>query len=530
MGNKQRAEIEAVLSGTKKVESDALSMAGTFEKVAARIQSGLGAGLKTVGGALSNVISGGLQAAGVFQSINLAAAVEQAKQLDAVTARLGQSAGVAGTTLKASFEAAESKTLTSAVAMAEVAKSLGRVTYDGKFAAQSLEALGDDALAMGRELGDELPLAAALHGLGVQSKDVQGELGRLTDIAQRLNLVGGPAALKDTIAALGPQLAGVAADSDQARAKLEALVGVMSKGLKPERAREVSAGVLNAIKSRALEFERITGRQVLDENGQVKDPTEILRALKANVDKRFGKGDSAAKRRALLAEGDLGLALMRTDFGEVDRLAASTRDTGATAKAAESFRQSTEGKRLNAQLTKERGMRSAGEVALGIHDTLVDKLGVPGAVGAELVGGQVVLGGAKALAGTTGKGLAALGGGTAATMLGVSASFAAPALGVLSEIGEKTEVTGARYLNQHADIQGEGLARRAMREGDATGAWKAANGDTEVQRAMLLALEKLIAQQGEARDTALAQQIARGIKAEFDRQPIYARLPTEAPQ
>jgi hypothetical protein len=529
MGNKQRAEIEAVLSGTKKVESDALSMAGTFEKVATRIQSGLGSGLRAVGGALSNVISGGLQAAGVFQSINLAAAVQQAKQLDAVTARLGQSAGVAGSSLKASFEAAEGKTLTSAVAMAEVAKSLGRVTYDGKFAAESLQALGDDALAVGRELPDQLPLAAALHGLGVQSKDVGAELGRLTDIAERLKLSGGPSALKDTIAALGPQLAGVAADSDQARAKLEALVGVMSKGLKPERAREVSAGVLNAIKSRALEFERITGRQVLDANGQVQDPTEILRALKANVDKRFGKGDSAAKRRALMAEGDLGLALMRTDFSEVDRVAASARDTGATAKAAEAFRQSTEGKRLDAQLVKERGMRSAGEVALGIHDTLVDKLGVPGAVGAELVGGQLVLSGGKALAGTVGKGLAAAGGGTAAAAGLVSASFAAPAVGVLAEIGEKTEVTGARYLNRHADIAGEGLARRAMREGEVTGAMVGAKGDAEVQRATLLALEKLLAATAEGNEL-LRSQVAAGIAAEFRRAPIYARTPTEAPQ
>lgn len=526
---KKRAEIEASLVGGQQVKNEAQSIAGTFQKTAQSIQAGLGSGLRAVGGALSNVISGGLQAAGVFQSINLAAAVEQAKQLDAVTARLGQSAGVAGTTLKNSFEAAEGKTLTSAVAMAEVAKSLGRVTYDGKFAAESLQALGDDALAVGRELPDQLPLAAALHGLGVQSKDVQGELGRLTDIADRLKLVGGPTALKDTIAALGPQLAGVAADSDQARAKLEALVGVMSKGLKPEKAREVSAGVLNAIKSRALEFERITGRQVLDANGQVQDPTEILRALKANVDKRFGKGDSAAKRRALMAEGDLGLALMRTDFGEVDRVAASARDTGATAKAAEAFRQSTEGKRLGAQLAKDQAMRGVGEKMLGIHDTLVDKLGVPGAIGAELVGGQLALSGTKALAGTTGKGLAALGGGTAAVGLGVTASFAAPALGVLSEIGERTDVTSAKYLNKHADIAGEGLARRAMREGDVLGAMKATGGDAEVQRATLLALEKLLAATSEGNEL-LRNQVAAGIAAEFRRAPIYARTETEAPQ
>ena len=523
---KKRAEIEASLVGGQQVKNEAQSIAGTFQKTAQSIQAGLGAGLRTVGGALANVVSGGLQAAGVFQSINLAAAVDQAKQLDAVTARLGQSAGVAGTTLKATFEATEGKTLTSAVAMAEVAKSLGRVTYDGKFAAESLQALGDDALAVGRELPDQLPLAAALHGLGVQSKDLQGELGRLTDIADRLKLIGGPTALKDTIAGLGPQLAGVAADSDQARAKLEALVGVMSKGLKPERAREVSAGVLNAIKSRALEFERITGRRVLDDNGQVQDPTEILRALKANTDKRFGKGNSAAKRRALMAEGELGFALMRMDFGEVDRIAASARDTGATAKAAEAFRQSTEGKRLGAQLAKDQAMRGVGEKVLGIHDKLVDTLGVPGAIGTELVGGQLALSGGKALAG---KGLAALGGGSAAVGLGVSASFAAPAIGVLSEIGERTEVTSAKYLNKHADIAGEGLARRAMREGDVLGAMKATGGDTEVQRATLLALEKLLAATSEGNEL-LRNQVAAGIAAEFRRAPIYARTETEAPQ
>lgn len=527
---KKRAEIEAAWVNKSKFEGDANALAGTVEKVSAKIDKGLGAGLKAVGGALSSVISGGLQAAGVFQSINLAGAVEQAKQLDAVTARLGQSAGIAGTTLKASFEAAESKTLTSAVNLAEVAKSLGRVTYDGKFAAESLQALGDDALAMGREIGDELPLAAALHGLGVQSKDVGGELGRLTDIAQRLNLVGGPAAFKDNLAALGPVLAGVSADTDQARAKLEALVGVMSKGLKPEKAREVSSGVLQAIKSRALEFERITGRQVIGADGQVQDPTEILRALKANVDKRFGKGDSAAKRRALLAEGDLGLALMRTDFSEVDRVAASARDTGATARAAEAFRQSTEGKRLDAQLTKDRAMRQAGEVTLGIHDTLVDKLGAPGAVGAELVGGKLALAGGKALAGAAGKGIAAAGAGTAAAALGVTASFAAPAAAVLADIGEDRGKMGARYLGQHADITGEGLARRALREGDVVGAMKASGGDAEVQRATLLALEKLLAATTEGNEL-LRNQVASGIAAEFRRAPIYTRpSPAEPPQ
>lgn len=523
---KKRAEIEASLTGGQQVRTEANAIAGSFQKAATSIQNGLGAGLRTVGGALSSVVQGGLQAAGVIQSINFAGAVEQAKQLDAVTARLGQSAGIAGTQLKASFDAAESSTLTSAVSLAEMAKSLGRVTYDGKFAAESLQALGDDALAMGREIGDELPIATALHGMGVQAKDVGAELGRLTDIADRLKLAGGPAALKDQIAALGPALAGVAADSDQARARLEALVGVMSRGLKPERAREVSAGVLSAIKSRALEFERITGRRVLDDNNQVIDPTAILKDLKANVDKRFGKGDSAAKRRALLAQGDLGVALLRTNFDEVDRVAAAAHDTGATAKAAEAFRQSTEGKRLETQLTKDRGLRQAGEVALGLHDQLVDLLGAPGAVATELVGGQALFAGGKAALGALGKGITAAGAGTAAAALGVTASFAAPAIGVLSEIGVDTETDGRNWRSRHAQTIGGELAQQALKAGDLNGVVGRAGGDQAAIQAMLVALEKMLAAQ-ETGNELLRSQVAAGIAAELRRQPLRVATPVD---
>lgn len=409
---KKRAEFEAILSGGPQFANEAGKMAGSLEKVSKAVASGVGGALSSVGGALANVVQGGLTAAGVFQNLSLASAVEDAKRLDAATAKLGVTAGVSGSVLKSNFNDLEKRTLASSLAMADFAKSLGRATYDSKFAAESVAALGDDALSMGRDLGDELPLAAALRDMGVTSSGVAAELGRLRDMAERVGTIGGPAALKDTMAALQPLLAGVATESDEARARLEALIATLGKGLKPQQAQAVGSAALSTIRGRAMDIERLVGRNVIDDKGQIIDPARIIGELKAQADRRFGKND-AAKRRALMSDfgQDLGLAILRYNPAEAEQLAKQAGDTGKTSREAEAFRQSTGGKRLGAELAKGQAMRTAGEKLLGVHDAIIDRLGVPGGIAAELVGGQVAASGAKALAG---KGLAAAGGSAAA--------------------------------------------------------------------------------------------------------------------
>jgi superfamily I DNA/RNA helicase len=208
-------------------------------------------------------------------------------------------------------------------------------------------------------------------------------------------------ALKDTLAALGQQLAGVSMQAPDARAKLEALVAVLGKGLKPEQATAVGSAALQTIRSRALDIERVTGKRVLDDNNELVDPTETLKNLKRLADKKYGTKNTEAKRRALMTEftPELGLAIYRTDFSEVDRVKTLATNKEKTEAEAEKFRQSKEGKRLEAGLAKDQAMRGVGGKLAGVHDTLVDTLGVPGAMGVELVGGHVALAGAKALGG-----------------------------------------------------------------------------------------------------------------------------------
>ena len=471
----KRAEIQAALTGDEAV----VAKAGKMRTA-----------LASVGGAVAGLAGQALSAAGILQTLNLAAAVEDAKRLDLAASKLGQSAGIAGSQLKAGLESIERKTLTAAPAMADLARSLGKATYDGRFAAESIGALGDEALALGRDLGDELPLAAALHGIGTESKSVESELGRLRDMAERVGTVGGPAAFKDTIAALGPLLSGVATDSDKARAKLEALVAVLGKGLKPQQAQAVGGAALQAVRSRALDIERVTGRRVLDDNGQLLDPGKALADLKRIAERRFGK-NKEAQRRALMSDfgQELGLAIYRTDFTDVDNLAKSAGDTGKTRAEAEKFRQSKEGKRIETQIAKDQGMRAVGEKVAGIHDSLVNAIGVPGTVGVELVGGKLALAGAKAIGGKAlSAGGAALGTGAGLGLAAagcVALAGAAGTVAVLSDIGEDRDKMGARWRSQHAQTMGSELAQQAIRAGDLTPVIGKAGGDAEVVAAMM---------------------------------------------
>lgn len=463
----EKARIEAELVGGAQVVGEANKIDAALGKVEKK-SSLLKSTAKEVGGAFLGMASTALQAAGVMQTISLANAIEDVKKLDLATAKLGQTAGISGTQLKEGFDRAEKKTLTSAVVMADLARQLGRVTYDGRFATESIAALGDEALAVGRDLGDELPLAAALRDMGVTAERLPAELGRIRDMAEQVSTVGGHVALKDQFAALQPLLSGVATESDQARARLEALVAVLGKGLKPEQAKQVGAAALQQIRSRALDIERATGRRVIDDKGQLVDPTQSLADLKRLADKRFGNNQEA-KRRALMSDfgQDLGLAIMRTDFSQVDRVAKAS-DRGKTAAEAETVRLSKEGMRLDTQLTKDRALRGAGSQVLDANDALINKLGPWGAMavggvgsrlalwGAKLLGGKLIGAGASGLA----AGEAAAGtAGTAAGALAVPAALglgaAAVGLGTYYAAGENQKVEAQRAQDRSmASLQG----------------------------------------------------------------------------
>ena len=535
----EKASVQISLDGANAVVSDARKAENAINSIG----SGAVRAGKAVAGSMAGAVGSAMQLAAAATTINFGKGMADAKQLDLTVARLARTAGTTGDALKAGFEKAERSTLTSSLALADFSKALGRTTYDGKYAAGSVAALGDHALALGRELGDELPLAVALHGIGVEAEKLPAELGRIRDMADRLGTVGGAAALGDTLAALGPQLATVATQSDASKAKLEALIATMTKGLRPEQAKQVGGEALAMVKSRALDIERLTGKRVIDDNGQLTDPTEALASIKKIAQKKFG-GNQEAMRRALMSEfgSDLGLSIMRTDFNSVGKTAATAKDSGKTAQEAAAFRQSTEGKRIDAELQRQAAGRVVGGKLQGALDSATDALGPVGTTaalygggkalgyvgGKLLAGGGTASGGAGTAAGTGAGTSLAAGLGTVVTSgLGLSAGLAVGSLalqgGVLNEIGQDRESMGKDWRSKHARTLGGELAQQAIARGDLMPVIGKAGGDKEVTAAMFEKLESTFSTLPEK----LASQTAAGIAAELKRAPLKAIIPQD---
>lgn len=363
-----------------------------------------------ISGALKNVVTDGLRAAGVFQAISLASAVEDVKKLDATTARLGQSSGSSVGALQAKFAGLEQKLLTSAPALADFTQQLGRTTYDSKSATAAVEGLGLEALATGKTLSEEMALGETLRsGLGVIG-ETTAELDRLRAMAGAVQTIGGPAAFQASLVSLHSQLEGIEIKSDSARAKLEAFVAATGKGLKPGAQAGAAGGLLSYFKSHAVDLQKILGRRLINDNGELIDPASIARDLKKRSDK-MGGGKQRQFDRLINTYGiEAGTAMYRGDFGQVDELS-QLKGTGLTAAAANKFRDTDAAKRMAFEVEKQSAMRGVGSKFLGIHDSLVGGLGAPGALGVELVGGHLGAQGlgkmASMFSGTGGGGAAA---------------------------------------------------------------------------------------------------------------------------
>lgn len=472
MADNNKARIEAELAGTQQVANEGAKIIGTIKgigeastKAGEVSKNALGSAFKGVAGVLGGLASDAARAINVLGAINLAAAVEDTKRLDLATAKLGQSAGISGTQLKASFDAIESKTLESSLAMTDFAKSLGRVTYDSKFAVDSVGAFSDEALATGRSLGDYGQLGVVFEQIGVKSQDISKHLGQLTDIAKQVGTIGGPNALKDSIASLGGVLQGVSTQTEEARTRFEALVAVLGKGLKPQQQQQVASQAISFIQSNRRKLEFALGRNVVNDKGEVDDPLSIIRDYQKFIDNRFGKGKSAVKRNAVLETFGpvFGSSLLNFNSAEAERVAATAKDNGLAAVEAAKFRESKEGKRISAQLEKDRQLRIAGNKILGIHDSIVDTIGVGPSIllesgGLSLAGKGVSSIGSRVAASFGPSLTAAAGSGLAAAALPVAALGAVGYLGykdIQSTAPAYAEARAAQAVTQqNADAAG----------------------------------------------------------------------------
>src|SRR5438132_17957 len=83
------------------------------------------------------------------------------------------------------------------------------------------------------------PLGIVMHNsLGV-TDEMDKALGKIRAQAEALGTVGGAAAFQDQILALGGALTGVATQSEEARSRVTALIGILGKGYSAPQAQQI---------------------------------------------------------------------------------------------------------------------------------------------------------------------------------------------------------------------------------------------------------------------------------------------------
>lgn len=259
--------------------------------------------------------------------------------------------------LRARFDAVSNASGIGAEEIAGAAEEYGRLTYDMRGAANSMEGLVVVANNTNRSLREMVQIGANLHNnLGVPLRDVGQELREIGEIANNAGTRGGRQGLMDMLTSLGPSLQKYDTGTAKKRHRLEAFVAGMAGDSPPDVGREKAAGALDWFSGEALGLGRYLGRKsIVDEKtGKVSDPGEILDAVKRKMGRTR---DRAAALRVLgnyvnLQGAPAALALTSKEVG---RLAVTQEEIERKKSEAEYYRQEREYEEGNAAFIPQPG-------------------------------------------------------------------------------------------------------------------------------------------------------------------------------
>jgi hypothetical protein len=472
-----RAEIRFGASGTEDVVSAVGRIKDSMSGLEGSITGGVGKAVGAVAGQLGAMAQTALHVATALGTINIAAAVEQAKAFNEQIARMSVASGQSVADLNARFTDIRKAVGESEVVVEALASSLARVTYDFGGAIDAQKALGQEAIANGRSLAEYQQLGAVLATAGVAGKDTASVLGVLRAQAESLGVAGGPKAFLDQIMALGPALQQLSGGASAANTGFAAVLAGASNS--PQMAGRVQQSVFGTMEAHAVGLSRTLGHDILDEYGHVKDPAAVAEELKANLSKR-----GYSERQKLIAfrnyfGNEAGSVMYHADLS---KRAGGGTSSGAS-DAAENFVGMDEGQRRLLRLQNEANQRNSvgglvdaqdawgglfsSHPMLGVVASAAAGAGIKGGMGwlgglfggggAAAAGGATTAGtgGAFALSNFAANGAAAAGVGGAGTIAAAGLAALAGMFGqgaAVSSLGEDRDAMGAKWREEHAGI------------------------------------------------------------------------------
>lgn len=345
-------------------ENKARTLQERFANTGKSIASTLEDAFASVGRSFASVIT-------ASNRLDLATAVAGAERFDRTITRMATGAGRSLDAMTDRMQAIGDRTGLSDNAAAQWARSIAAVTYDLDGATKSAGALGDEALATGREFDEMNGLYVALQKAVPPGRDVGDVLKTIRAQAETLGTIGGPRAFEDQIRSLDGALSHLSSKADVG--KFTALMGTLGKGLRPEQAQRVQQRVSGALESQAVDISRTVGYDILDEQGHVKDPTKVL----GDLQKRMKK-TGLSKQQQLYAwqrwlGPEAGTIMAHADLSQVPKVQAEAQaqrakdDAEAHSRAA-AYRRSPAGQREARAREAEREQQAMGAGLLGLRD------------------------------------------------------------------------------------------------------------------------------------------------------------------
>lgn len=505
-----------------------------WSSVGKKLKEGVGGAVSSVAQGMLGLVNDSIRVATAVNTINLGQLVQDTKKLELSYTRFAVGTGKSLEQAKRDAEELGKKLLLDPGDVVEATKAYNKLTYQVRTTDKDLEALNATALSQGQELGDVLPLGVLLKKAGGDAVNMQEELGRIADAADKLGYSGGPKALQDTLLAAGSALDHVSLSSEEARKNVIAFLGALTKGLPADQQKRVASSISSQVYQRAESISRTIGYDILDpKTGKVKDIGKVLRDLRSRALRVYGTGGALkVLRREFGAEE--GTALLNYDdvaAQKAEEASAATDAGQAGPKAAADLADSEAGKREEARIERERKVRKSvggplGELQHSFGELFKDSpilgqvatlaLQGAGTAATGFLGSKLALRGAAGTAVRGAGGLAAATEGAAAATEGVYATGAGAAQVAQAEL-LGAEAFGKLSLTSRLPAVGLG--------GIATGA-VVASGAHLAAYAALKDRDKEDRQK-DLRDTAakeIAGRVARGA-ASGQYPDIYAAAP-----
>lgn len=285
-----------------------------------KLKDGVGGAVKSVAQGMLGLVNDSIRVATAVNTINLGQLVSDTKRLELSYTKFA--VGTKSSIARVSKEAEElgKKLLMDPGDVLAAAGAYNKLTYQVRATKKDLEATNAVAKSQGQELGDVLPLTVLLRNAGGAAVDMQEEFGKIADQADKLGYAGGPKALQDALMGAAGALQHVSLESAEARTKVTAFLGALTKGLSPDSQKAVTASVSSQVYGRAEQISRTVGYDILDpKTGKVKDLGKVMRDLRS---------------RALRLYGTQGaLKVLRREFGNEEGTALYNYDDAAAQRA-----------------------------------------------------------------------------------------------------------------------------------------------------------------------------------------------------